>query len=64
VKSGFMTKDLALCVSHGKPVDKSKYQTTDEFMNKVSENFRASLQSQVKGKCPYKKEVKARTAKL
>jgi isocitrate dehydrogenase len=29
VKAGFMTKDLALCVSLGKPVDKSKYLTTD-----------------------------------
>ena len=43
VKSGFMTKDLALCVSLGKPVDKSKYLTTEEFMSKVSENFRRSL---------------------
>ena len=39
VKKGFMTKDLALCISGGKPVTKAHYLTTDEFMNKVSENF-------------------------
>ena len=38
-----MTKDLALCVSEGKAVDKSKYATTDEFMNAVSKNFQAKL---------------------
>ena len=64
VKGGFMTKDLALCVSYGKPVDKSKYLTTEQFMTKVSQNFRASLMSPLKGECPYKKHVKAKTAKL
>ena len=44
VRKGFMTKDLALCVSGGKAVDKSKYLTTDEFMNKISDNFRMRLQ--------------------
>ena len=39
VKSGTMTKDLALCISEGKAVDRSKYATTDEFMNAIAKNF-------------------------
>jgi len=35
VSDGFMTKDLALCVSEGKPVGKDKYLTTQEFIDKV-----------------------------
>jgi len=46
VRGGDMTKDLALCVSGGKTVDRSQYRTTTEFMNKVSENFIVSLKSQ------------------
>ena len=42
-----MTKDLALCVSGGKPVQRSQYQSTDEFMNKVSDNFKMKLQTQM-----------------
>lgn len=34
-----MTKDLALCISGGKAVDRSKYMTTTEFINKIAENF-------------------------
>lgn len=43
VRAGFMTKDLALCVSHGEPVTKEKYLTTQEFMDKVSANFQEKL---------------------
>jgi len=43
-----MTKDLALCISGGSTVDRSKYATTDEFMAKVSENFKKSLNNQAK----------------
>ena len=39
VKQGHMTKDLALCVSNGKPVTRAQYQTTEEYMNSVSINF-------------------------
>lgn len=39
VRNGFMTKDLALCINGGKAVDRSKYLTTSEFMNKVSETM-------------------------
>ena len=38
-----MTKDLALCVSGGKPVGRSAYMTTNDFMVKISETFRAKL---------------------
>jgi isocitrate dehydrogenase len=48
VKKGFMTKDLALCVSGGKAVQRSQYQTTDEFMMKVSDNFRERLLNSAK----------------
>ena len=44
VKAGGMTKDLALCVSMGQPVKRSQYLSTDEFMNKVSDNFKIKLQ--------------------
>ena len=43
VKAGFMTKDLALCISRGKAVNRSKYLSTDEFMNKVSDNFKSKI---------------------
>ena len=43
VKNGHMTKDLALCVSLGKSVDRSKYLSTDQFMEKVSQNFKNKL---------------------
>merc|ERR1719183_40825 len=48
VLKGHMTKDLALCVSGGKNVDRSKYLTTTEFMNKVSDNLKASISNQAK----------------
>jgi isocitrate dehydrogenase len=44
VRSGVMTKDLAMCISGGKPVDRKAYATTDEFMNAVSTNFKTKLQ--------------------
>lgn len=46
VRSGCMTKDLALCISGGKSVERSQYQTTTEFMNKVSDNFIALMKNQ------------------
>ena len=36
VRAGFMTKDLALCRSGGKSVERSAYLSTDEFMNKIA----------------------------
>lgn len=43
VERGFMTKDLALCISEGKEVPRSKYSTTEEFMKKCEEILRAKL---------------------
>jgi len=40
-----MTKDLAMCISEGKPVKKEAYRTTHEFMQDVSKTFAASLKS-------------------
>jgi isocitrate dehydrogenase len=36
VESGFMTKDLAICI-HGNGVKRNQYLTTIEFMNKIDE---------------------------
>ena len=46
VKQGYMTKDLALCRKRN--VERSDYQSTDEFMAKVSNNFRAKLANSAK----------------
>ncbi|CDW84489.1 UNKNOWN [Stylonychia lemnae] len=43
VERGFMTKDLALCVSEGKEVARSKYCSTEEFMNKCAEILKQEL---------------------
>lgn len=43
VKMGHMTKDLALCVSYNKPVARSQYLSTDQFMEKVSQTFKNKL---------------------
>jgi len=45
-----MTKDLAMCISEGKPVKKEAYCTTQEFMERVSEKFAANLKSTSIGK--------------
>jgi|Transcript_11862 isocitrate dehydrogenase len=41
VEGGSMTKDLAMCISGGKPVTRSAYRTTQEFMADISNTFRA-----------------------
>jgi isocitrate dehydrogenase len=43
VESGFMTKDLAICVAGTTSVDRSKYLNTQEFMEKVDEFFKAKF---------------------
>ena len=43
VEKGFMTKDLAMCISEGKEVPKSKYCTTEVFMKRCEETLRARL---------------------
>lgn len=48
VERGFMTKDLALCVSEGKEVPRNKYQSTEEFMKKCAEILREELTGRAK----------------
>jgi isocitrate dehydrogenase len=48
VERGHMTKDLALCISEGKEVPRSKYCTTEEFMNKCAETLKAELAGSAK----------------
>jgi hypothetical protein len=43
-----MTKDLALCRSEGKPVERSDYLSTDEFMNKIAQNLKSKLTNTAK----------------
>jgi isocitrate dehydrogenase len=46
VDSGFVTKDLALCI-HGDKMERKHYLNTQEFMNKLSENLKNRLQSKL-----------------
>lgn len=50
VEQGYMTKDLALCVSGGKEVGRDKYQSTEEFLSKIGEQFRKVLGSSNRAK--------------
>jgi isocitrate dehydrogenase len=43
VEKGYMTKDLALCISDGKEVPRSKYCSTEEFMKRCEETLKAKL---------------------
>jgi isocitrate dehydrogenase len=45
VEKGYMTKDLALCISEGKEVPRSKYCSTEEFMKRCEETLKAKLSS-------------------
>lgn len=47
VEKGFMTKDLAMCISEGKEVPRSKYCSTEEFMKKCEETLKAKLSGAV-----------------
>eukprot|EP01091_Cochliopodium_minus_P000712 TRINITY_DN10630_c0_g1_i1.p1 TRINITY_DN10630_c0_g1~~TRINITY_DN10630_c0_g1_i1.p1 ORF type:complete len:435 (-),score=143.67 TRINITY_DN10630_c0_g1_i1:43-1347(-) len=40
VESGFMTKDLAVCI-HGSKLQRDKYLSTNDFLQKINENFSA-----------------------
>ena len=48
VEKGYMTKDLALCISEGKEVARSKYCSTEEFMKRCEETLKAKLASSPK----------------
>ena len=41
VKSGKMTKDLAICVAGTTKVEREQYQTTQEFLDSIKETFEA-----------------------
>lgn len=43
IENGSMTKDLALCISEGKPVARSAYRSTQEFMGDIQARFHAKL---------------------
>jgi len=45
-----MTKDLALCISEGKPVDKSKYRNTFDFMKDIQARFHTKLTGEQRAK--------------
>lgn len=42
IESGFMTKDLAVCI-HGASAPKDSYMLTDPFLDKIAENFKKEL---------------------
>eukprot|EP01089_Gocevia_fonbrunei_P014118 TRINITY_DN37_c0_g1_i1.p1 TRINITY_DN37_c0_g1~~TRINITY_DN37_c0_g1_i1.p1 ORF type:complete len:449 (+),score=117.36 TRINITY_DN37_c0_g1_i1:96-1442(+) len=44
IEAGFMTKDLALCI-HGKAMNPSHYQTTEEFLNTIRDRFMKAMTS-------------------
>lgn len=46
VEGGSMTKDLALCISEGKPVPRTAYRTTSEFMTDIKKEFEKMLTQQ------------------
>lgn len=48
VEKGHMTKDLALCISEGKEVPRSKYCTTEEFMKKCKETLESKVRTPAK----------------
>lgn len=48
VEKGYMTKDLALCISEGKEVSRDKYCSTQEFMNRIQETLIQKLKSSAK----------------
>ncbi|TNV78934.1 hypothetical protein FGO68_gene17212 [Halteria grandinella] len=48
VEKGHMTKDLAMCISEGKEVPRSKYCTTEEFMRRCEETLRHRLAATAK----------------
>lgn len=45
IESGFMTKDLAICVKGSMNVDRKEYMDTFEFLNKLAENLNINLKS-------------------
>ena len=46
VESGFMTKDLAICITGTNDVPREKYQTTEEFMKTLAKNLTQRINEQ------------------
>jgi len=44
IESGFMTKDLAICIKGSMDVSRSEYMETFEFLDKLAENLKNNLQ--------------------
>jgi len=44
IESGFMTKDLAICIKGTMNVDRKEYLETFEFLNKLADNLKINLQ--------------------
>eukprot|EP00106_Octopus_bimaculoides_P005643 XP_014773085.1 PREDICTED: isocitrate dehydrogenase [NADP] cytoplasmic-like [Octopus bimaculoides] len=45
VESGFMTKDLAICIKGMKGVTRADYLNTFEFIDKIAENLKTLMAS-------------------
>jgi len=43
IESGVMTKDLAICVEGSMNVARSKYVTTEEYIDRVADKLKSSL---------------------
>jgi isocitrate dehydrogenase len=50
IESGSMTKDLAMCISEGKPVPRSAYRSTQEFMGDIQARFHTKLTGEQRAK--------------
>lgn len=43
IESGFMTKDLAICIKGTSGVKRTDYMETFEFMDKLADNLKKNL---------------------
>jgi len=50
IENGSMTKDLAMCISGGKPVPRSAYRNTFEHMEDIQKRFHAKLTGEPRAK--------------
>jgi len=50
IENGSMTKDLAMCISNGKPVPRSAYRSTFEHMEDIQARFHAKLTGEQRAK--------------
>jgi len=50
IENGSMTKDLAMCISGGKPVERSAYRNTFQHMEDIQARFHQKLTGEPKAK--------------